>query len=324
MNIQKFAQEAGVSSATVSRAFHEPEKLKEKTRERVLSLAAKFGYYPDPSGRALVRGRHEVLGLIWPLEAEGSQAVFAHRILALLTDQLVKNDLDLLICPIHRDQIATLDHAHRTLRRSRCDAWILLYPRRNDPLTEPLIASHKPVVCLMGDALTGAGWKCVKLNQQNWIEDCLRRLNAAGARSVVLVGGRAGEPDHEERRRAFESRAPKQFGNRVTVVAGWPLDEGALLDCLARGEGTGIIGVDDSAALLALEVCKKARLAVPKNVKVVGVDDSPLAAMSEPPLSTYRQPLDEMVECAVDLALGRRRQSRRFDAVFVPRSSLPG
>lgn len=324
MNIQEFAREAGVSSATVSRAFHEPEKLKEKTRERVLSLAAKLGYYPDPSGRALVRGRHDVLGLIWPLEAEGPQAVFAHRILALLTDQLVKNDLDLLICPIQRDQIATLDHAHRTLRRSRCDAWILLYPRRNDPLSEPLIASHKPVVCLMGDPLSGAGWKCVQLNQENWIEDCLRRLHAAGARSVVFFGGRSGEPDHEERRRVFESRAPKHFGNRVSVVAGWPLDRGALLDCLTRGEATAIIGVDDSAALLALEVCKEAQISVPNSVKVVGIDDLPLAAVSAPPLSTYRQPLDEMVACAVDLALGRRRQSHRFNAVFVPRSSLPG
>jgi len=324
MNIHKFAREAGVSSATVSRAFHEPEKLKEKTRERVLSLAVKLGYYPDPSGRALVRGRHDVLGLIWPLEAEGAQAVFAHRVLALLTDQLVKNDLDLLICPVHRHQIATLNHAHRTLSRSRCDAWILLYPRRNDLLTAPLIASHKPVVCLMGDAHPGAEWKCVLLNQQGWIEDCLRRFHAAGVRHVVLFGGRTGEPDHEERQRVFEKRAPKQFGKRATVIAGWPPDKKALLGCLTRGEATGIIGVDDSAALIALEVCRDARITVPKDVKVVGIDDSPLSALSAPSLSTYRQPLDDMVACAVDLALGRRRQLRRFDAVFVPRSSLPG
>jgi len=176
----------------------------------------------------------------------------------------------------------------------------------------------------MGDALAGAGWHSVQLNQDNWMEDCLRRLHAAGARSVVLFGGRAGEPDHEERRQVFESRAPKRFGSRVKVLAGCPPDGAALLDCLARGEATGIIGIDDSAALLALELCRKARLAVPKNVKVVGIDDTPLSALSEPPLSTYRQPLDEMVACAVDLALGRRRQSRRFNAVFVPRSSLPG
>lgn len=324
MNIQEFARAAGVSSATVSRAFHEPEKLREQTRERILSLAAELGYYPDPSGRALVRGRHDVLGLIWPLEVEGPQAVFAHRILALLTDQLVKNDLDLLICPIHRDQPATLEHARHTLQRSRCDAWIQLYPRKDDPLQPALKASHKPVVCFMGGGGAGAGWKSVQLNQRHWIDDCLGRFHAAGVRSVLFFGERVGEPDHEERRKAFESLAPERFGHRVTVLPGLPSDNEALLDCLARGKAEGIIGVDDSAALHVLEACREARIAVPREVKVAGIDDMPSAATSEPPLSSYRQPLEEMVACAVDLALGRRQQSRRFDAVFVPRASLPG
>ena len=53
------------------------------------------------------------------------------------------------------------------------------------------------------------------------------------------------------------------------------------------------------------------------------MDDIPRAQFSFPPLSTYRQPLDEMVGCAVDLALGKRKQSRLFEAAFVARGSLP-
>ena len=72
------------------------------------------------------------------------------------------------------------------------------------------------------------------------------------------------------------------------------------------------------AALLALEVCKKAGLSVPKDVKVAGIDNIPQARFASPSLTTYRQPLDEMAGCAVDLALGRRTRSRSFDAVLVP------
>ena len=58
-------------------------------------------------------------------------------------------------------------------------------------------------------------------------------------------------------------------------------------------------------------------------MKVIGMDDIPRAQFSAPPLSSYRQPLDEMVACAVDLALGKRKTSKLFEAEFVARNSLP-
>jgi len=100
----------------------------------VLNLADRMGYYPSASARALVKGRHDVLGVVWPLEVEGAGALFAHAFSRRLTQQLVRNDLDLLICPVDRSQLPTVDHARRTILRGRCDAWILLIPgtRRTD------------------------------------------------------------------------------------------------------------------------------------------------------------------------------------------------
>jgi DNA-binding LacI/PurR family transcriptional regulator len=212
-------------------------------------------------------------------------------------------------------------HAHRTLQRSRCDAWILLYPRHHDALIEPLANSHKPVVCLMGNLPECPSWKSVRLNQESWIEDALQRLQAAGCRNVLLFGCRAGEPDHEERAKSFARLAPKYFGSRTATLPGWPPDAAELERHLANHPADAIIGVDDRAALLALDLCQK--ISVPGKMKVVGMDDTPRAQFSSPPLSTYRQPLDEMVECAVDLALGKRHRSRLFEAAFVARDSLP-
>jgi DNA-binding LacI/PurR family transcriptional regulator len=322
MNIREFSLRAGVSTATVSRAFHEPDKLTEATRRRILSLADELGYYPSPSGRALVRGRHDVLGVVWPLEVEGAEASFAQRILAALTGHLVKNDLDLLVCPLDRRESAALAHAKRTLQRSRCDAWILLYPRQNDVLTGSLKKSGKPVVCLMGSLPECPEWKCVQLNQKSWIDDALRRLKTAGCSNVTFFGSRPDEPDHEQRRKVFSECAPKYFGSRFRTIAGWPPDTGELRRQLLSGKCDAIIGVDDNAALLALEVCGKAGLSVPKDVKVAGIDNIPQARFALPSLTTYRQPLDEMAGCAVDLALGRRTRSRSFDAVLVPGNSL--
>lgn len=322
MNIAEFSKRAGVSTATVSRAFHEPEKLRKDTRDAILSLAEELGYYPSPSGRVLKRGRHDVVGLIWPLEVEGAEAEFAQRILASLSKHLVASDLDLLVCPVDRRQPAALAHANRTLQRSRCDAWILLYPRRHDSLISALEKSRKPVVCLMGDLAGRPSWKSVRLNQTGWIEDALLRFQAARCRGALFFGGRAGEPDHEERQRVFAQLAPRYFGRNVRSLSGGIPDVESLRSLLRSGKADAIIGADDRAALQALGLCQELKISVPGRVKVVGIDDISRGAFSHPPLSTYRQPLDDMTGCAVDLALGRRVKTRRFEAEFVQRVTL--
>ena len=136
----------------------------------------------------LKQGRHDVLGVIWPLEVEGAEAGFAQRILASFTRHLVTNDLDLLACAVNRSEPENLTRAHRTLQRSRCDAWILLYQRHHDALIDSLANSHKPVICLMGRLPECPGWKSVRPNQRRWLEDALQRLRAAGCRSGLLFG----------------------------------------------------------------------------------------------------------------------------------------
>ena len=322
MNIVEFAKIAELSTATISRAFHEPEKIRPETRQRVLALADKLGYYPSASGRALVKGRHDVLGLVWPLEVEGAGALFAQRVLASLTQQLVSNDLDLLICPVDRHRPATLEHARRTVLRSRCDAWLLLYPRPNDPLIHTLRAGRKPVICLMGGLAECPEWKSVTLDQRVWVEDALARLRSQGARRVLFLGCRREEPDHEERLAAFTKIAPRYFGKNFRSHSVWPLDDAKVGALLAREKADAVIGVDDSAALTALRACRQSGIDVPGKMQIIGIDDSLEAARATPPLATFRQPLDEMTGCAVHLALGRRGRSRKFEAAFVPGGSI--
>lgn len=322
MNILEFAKAARLSTATVSRAFHEPDKVRAATREHVLALAKQLGYYPDPSGRALVKGRHDVLGLVWPLEVEGAESPFAQRTLAALTGELVELDLDLLICPINRNQPATLEHAQRTLRRSRCDAWILLYPRQNDSLIEALRESQKPVVCLLGQLKGSPEWKSVLVDQEHWIRDALGRLKAGGARRVLFLGRRAEELDHAERHAAFLRIAPEFFGLNYSSLPVWPPQEADLDRLLTSGKIDAVVGVDAQAARTALQACRRLKLSVPNRVQIVSIDESPETVQAVPVLAAYRQPIEAVTTCAVELATGRRNRSRKFEALFIPGSSL--
>ena len=322
MNILEIAKIAKLSTATISRAFHEPNKIRPETRKRVLELADKLGYYPNASGRALVKGRHDVLGVVWPLEVEGAGALFAHRFLAALTQQLVSNDLDLLICPVDRRQTVTVEHARRTILRSRCDAWILLYPRHNDLLINSLRSGRKPVICLMGGLEECPDWKLVSLDQTSWIESAICMLREKGAKRILFLGCRNQEPDHEERLAAFNALAPKYFGANVFAHPAWPLNVDEIGALLAEEDIDAVIGVDDAAALVAVQACRQGGVPIPEKVQVIGIDDSADAARSNPSLATFRQPLDEMAACAVDLAMGRRSRTRKFGATYVPGGSV--
>lgn len=322
MNILEIAKIAKLSTATISRAFHEPNKIRPETRQRVLELADKLGYYPNASGRALVKGRHDVLGVVWPLEVEGAGALLVHRFLAALTQQLVVNDLDLLICPVDRRETVTMEHARRTILRSRCDAWILLYPRHNDLLVHSLRSGRKPVICLLGGLEECPDWKLVSLDQASWIENALGILRKKGAHRVLFLGCRSQEPDHEERVATFSTLAPKYFGTKFLTYPKWPLTVEEVGALLTSEDIDAVIGVDDAAALIAVQACKQANIPIPQKVQIIGIDDSADAARSTPSLATFRQPLEEMAVSAVDLAMGRRVRTRKFEAIFVPGGSV--
>lgn len=323
MNIIDFAKAAGVSTATISRAFHEPDKVRPQTRDRILDLAAKLRYYPDPSGRALVTGRHDALGVVWPLEVEGTDAPFAQRILAALTQVLVRLDLDLLICPVDRRVPATMAHARRTLMRSRCDAWVLLYPRRDDEeLLTSLGSSRKPVVCLMGSVPARPDWRCVELNQQGWMEDALRRLSQTGARHPMFIGQRPREQDHAERAQAFQRLAPQQFSNWSCRPI-WPATPETIAPLLAADSSPdAVIAVDDSVALATLSACRTLGISVPHQIQIIGMDDTPEARAASPSIATFRQPLAAMATAAVELAMGKLDMTAPFEAEFILGSSL--
>jgi len=239
-----------------------------------------------------------------------------------LTQQLVTNDLDLLICPVDRRETVTMEHARRTILRSRCDGWILIYPRHNDLLINSLRSGRKPVICLMGGLAECPDWKLVSLDQTSWIESALAMLREKGARRVVFLGCRNQEPDHEERLAVFTALAPNYFGTSFLAHPSWPMSVEEVGALLAKEEIDAVIGVDDAAALVAVQACRQGGVPIPEKIQIIGIDDSADAARSVPSLATFRQPLDEMAASAVDLAMGRRVRTRKFMATFVPGGSV--
>jgi DNA-binding LacI/PurR family transcriptional regulator len=115
------------------------------------------------------------------------------------------------------------------------------------------------------------------------------------------------------------------------VVAGdWSRESGAsgmrtLLD--QAPDLDAVFAASDAMAAATLPVLREAGRSVPGDVRLVGFDDSGLAATLDPPLTTVRQPLeriaDEMVRLLTDVIAGRTPLSITVPTTLVPRSSSP-
>lgn len=103
MTITSFAEKAGYSPSTVSRAFNDSDRLKGETRQRILQLAREYGYAPNPAARRLKKGVIDFVGLVTASPIMGDSLAYAHILQAKslfihdLARRLEEQDLQLLL-----------------------------------------------------------------------------------------------------------------------------------------------------------------------------------------------------------------------------------
>ena len=149
------------------------------------------------------------------------------------------------------------------------------------------------------------------------VTDALQRLAGLGHRRIaVLTPGRASTPDRPAE--IVAHRLAERLGLSVTLHAcGHDLDGASAVAraLLSRPDApTAVFCLADSMAYGVYDAAIALGLSVPADVTVLGYDDHPLSRLLSPPLSTYRWPLDELVEAVVERtvsAIDEDKRSRR-------------
>jgi LacI family transcriptional regulator, repressor for deo operon, udp, cdd, tsx, nupC, and nupG len=313
------ARRAGVSVPTVSRVLNGRSGASRQTRQAVLTALDDLGYErPDRlSGRA--KGQigivvPDLVNPVFPAFAGAISALVAPNdyIPALCTlpgggvteDEYVSLLLDqgvrglIFVCAAHADGRASVERYHRL--RGRGIPFVLTNGTRPE-IDAPSIAND--------DA--GA------------IQTAVRHLAALGHRRIGFATG----PEHfiptrrklEGFRLGLKQHLGEEDASEHTAVTMFSIEGGhsAAVELLDTGH-TGIVCASDVMALGAIRAARARGLRVPEDVSIVGFDDSPLMAFTDPPLTTLRQPISAMAEAAVqslltDLSGGR---SSRTEALF--------
>ncbi|KRV50873.1 LacI family transcriptional regulator [Wenjunlia vitaminophila] len=317
------AERSGVSIATVSRVYRNPDTVRAKTRERVLAAARELGYVPSGNARGLASRSTGVLGLCFPdysdpdaeAEAEDDAAtLYSDQIIRGMERTARRHGYALLIA-------ASLKGGPESLVAKvagRVDGFAVL--ARTVPTEElEVISRRQPVVMLAGpredldhlDHVEVANFDGQRELTRHLIED-------HGLRRLAYVGSAEESPDVEARFRGYLEAcrvAGAEAGDQPAVrVRMMTQAEGArVADALCDredGRPEALVFANDQMAVGALHALERRGLRVPRDVVVTGFDGLPLSRLVRPSLTTVRQPMLRMGEQAVTLLVERLNGAR--------------
>jgi DNA-binding LacI/PurR family transcriptional regulator len=296
LSIKTIAREANVSIATVSRVMNNRSDVTEELRQRVRDVLDRSEYRPRIMSNRTIN-LAIVLQMCHPI-VENFTAGILSGISKYAFEQGV--DTTTIFLPTHR---ATKESVLEKIRERRCDAAVLVFPQTLREQLLEMTRSGVPIIMINARFdIEGTGY--VDNDSYAGAHEATKHLLALGHRRIGFLCNVMKDNDDHQFRFAGYEMAMKEAGIEVdprwivthlptyqTERAGY-LQAQALLD--ADPSVTAIFATNDNMAYGAILACTERGLRVPDDISVVGFDDYPTSAYYNPPLTTVRQPLEEL------------------------------
>ena len=302
--VTRVAQAAGVSSATVSRVLN-GLPASDDVRERVQRAAAELGYRPNPFARSLKVRRSQQLALA---VADVGNPVYVDMMRAI-EDVTRSSGYRLLVSSTGGRSSDTLELLE-SLEHGYADGLVLSPVRVDDTLVAALQRVTYPVV-VIGTLPRGVALDNVRANSAGGVRLALEHLHEQGCRRIAFLNGPRDTVPGKARRAGFE-RTVATLGldddEELRVEAGdFTVVEGrkAAETLLSRTRPDAVLAGNDLLAIGAMQVLAEHGLSVPGDVRVVGMDDTELADVTSPPLTSVGLGAHERGRAAARLLLER-------------------
>jgi DNA-binding LacI/PurR family transcriptional regulator len=306
--VKSVARHAQVSRQTVSNALNAPQRVRPDTLSRVLASINELGYRPNTAARNLRTQSTRLLACrLLPSLQMGTGGVL-DRFLHALCDAARDRGYDVLSFAAPTDD-AELDVVDDLLRRHAVDAYVISGTHNVDPRPDWLAARGVPFVAFgrpWGESDTGHSW--VDVDGAAGMDAVVEHLVAHGHRRIAFVGWPEGSGVGDDRFAGFTRATLRhRLSTRGLVRRGEDgMASGAALTDrfldLAQSP-TAVVCVSDVMALGAMRALDDRGLRPGSQVAVTGFDDSPLATVVRPGLTSVRQPLEAVAEQVIELLL---------------------
>ncbi|MDG4822475.1 LacI family DNA-binding transcriptional regulator [Asanoa sp. WMMD1127] len=293
--LEDVGRAAGVSRATASRVITGGRRVSANTRDRVWQAVETLGYHPDLAARALAKGRADVIDLVI-IDEDATQVgsnPYYSRVVSGILSALAGSDTQMRTHVIDEPEAPTRldDVAHIV----GVGALLINVP---PDLAARFTARCDRVVSLGRSA---RGVPVVEAENVAGARAAVEHLYRTGRRKVVAVHGKHGNSCATARRNGFSLASVDAGHEPIGAEGGFCLEAGVagtkeLL--AAHPDLDGIFAACDLTAMGVLRALNESGRRVPDDVALVGFDDSFLASVATPAMTSVRQPVEHMAALA--------------------------
>jgi LacI family transcriptional regulator len=303
--INDIARLACVSKKTVSRVINNSPLVQCATRARIKAIIEKLGYVPDPQARGLAFRKSFLIGLVY----DNPNAQYIVHCMEGVLEAVRHSEYEVVVHPCDRTNPDFVSGVWRFVKRQKLRGVILMPPiSENDELTRALAAADCEYVRITYAQLDAPS-RVVISNDRVATADAVDLLISLGHRRIGYIAGPSGFRSAVERlagyRDALAARAIP-FSDELTVEGGYTYESGVCCSVKLlslRPRPTAIFASNDEMAAGIYRTAKQLGLTIPRDLSVMGFDDSPLAARLLPSLTTIRLPIRELGHAAANKIL---------------------
>lgn len=315
MDIQTVAKHAGVSVATVSRAFNFPDKVAPATRELVERVATKLSYVPNASARTLRTQRSRVLGVVLPTLLNPT---FAECLQGIAQAAAASGYAIIPVTTAY--EVAEEQRAVNLLLAGNVAGMVLVVsnPSNSEALNR-LRGAAVPYVLAYN---MHAAHPCVSVDNEGASAEVVARLVGLGHRRIAMVSGTLAASDRSQQRYRGFLKGMADAGLAAPPLLEVPFVETAVEAVCSYLHATprpsALFCSNDLLAIRSIRAAHRSGLRVPHDLAVVGFDGISLGEDLTPALSTVMQPSNDIGRYSVELLV----KSLASDTTPGPEASL--
>ncbi len=304
VTIYDVAREAGVSIAAVSQVINGKGKISEKKAKEILLVMQRMNYRPSVIASALAGKKTYTIGLLVP---DISNPFFAEMARAV-EDQGSTLGYSLVICSTdNKDE--RVEKYLELLQQKSVDGIIIGTGIKDKKILKALMEKSIPVSMIARD-IPDVQVQIVVVDDFQGGRLAARHFLDLGHKRMAVLSESIEVSSSRERIRGFQqelNEANLELPASMVKMSGHHLVEDGkrlatqLLQEIPRP--TGIFCCNDMLAIGALQSAKELGLKVPADLSIIGFDNTILASVTDPPLTTVAQPIELMGKTAVNFLL---------------------
>lgn len=324
ITIYDIAKEAGVSPATVSRVLTNSAKVRPEKREKVEALITKYNFKPNALAKGLADTKTKMIGVLAAdirnpyyaalfVACEQSAREAGYTVVLYNSLGKTENEVELL----------------GKLQEQKVDAIIQLGGRVDDLVSsieyvELINDIMSTIPVIVTGKLDGTRCHVVRIDSMKAVELLMEHLLGLGHQKIAMVGGR------QDVLATFEkSQMYKQIlrENKIPYDPGLVLDDGGSYDfetgyrqmnemLSRRTDMTAVIAVNDFTAMGVMKSLKEHGIRIPQDISVVSYDNTYMAEMVVPPLTSIDYNYEEfgrkLIDTSIAMIEGRKKDTLRM------------